>query len=357
MLIMFLLPFIVAVIVAFILCIVFIPILIKISIKNHWYDEVDDRKIHTGKISRLAGVAIFWSMLGTIIISIIFIYVSPKFQIDIPITRVVSFLFAVMLVHFVGLLDDFKNIRPRFKFLVQLIAVGIVIFPNNTFSQIYLPFVNININIGFLGYFLSAIWIIGACNAVNLIDGVDGLSGGITAIAALVISIIALLMGNFITAIIAFSLFGSIIGFLVFNLPPAKIFMGDSGSLFLGFLISSLPLLEIKNFCDLSLVISISVLFVPVVDTLTSMLRRIMRKQSPFFPDREHIHHKLMNKNYSTKKILFILYSVSILVGSCIVLWATTGKYIYININICLWIFFIFISLLLERHHAKKNSA
>jgi len=331
-----------------------IPVLIKMSNKYNWFDEIDERKIHTGQISRLAGFAIFYSMIIGLAVSLILINKS-SIETDVPTYRIISFLAAYFIVHLIGLIDDFKNIRPRYKFLVQIIAALIIIIPDRTFSLLHVPFINVTLNIGPFGYLLTLIWIIGACNAVNLIDGMDGLSGGITAIAALCLTIVAIALGNILTAVIAFALFGSIIGFLVFNFPPAKIFMGDSGSLVLGFILASLPLLEMTFESDMRFIIAVSILFIPVIDTLTSMLRRLRRGQSPFHPDREHLHHKLMDRNFSTRQILFTIYSVSCILGLSIVIWSFSGNPAVINGTIIIWAVLIVISLLLEKHHAENN--
>lgn len=349
------LPLVSAGLISFIICIILIPVLIKLSNKYHWFDEIDERKIHTGQISRLAGVAIFYSMIIGLIISLVLLHNFSSIKTAVPPGRIAAFLGAFLLIHMIGLIDDFKNIRPRYKFIVQIIAALLVIIPGRTFSLLHVPFANVTLNIGFLGYILTAIWIIGACNAVNLIDGMDGLSSGISSIAALCLAITAIAMGNLLTAVIAFALFGSLIGFLVFNFPPAKIFMGDSGSLFLGFALASLPLLEINYHSDMSFVISVSILFIPVIDTLTSMLRRLRRGQSPFHPDREHIHHKLMDRNFSTKQILLTIYSVSVLLCLTIVIWSFTGNPAVINITVIIWAVLILISLLLEKHHAENK--
>lgn len=342
-------------IISFILCVLIIPILIRLSEKNHWFDEIDERKIHTGQISRLAGVAVFLSMMAGLIIGLTLVNSQTGIMNDFPIGRLVTFLAAFTLIHIIGLIDDFKNIRPRYKFAVQIIAALIIIFPNRTLSMLYIPFFNFTLNIGIFGYILTAVWIIGACNAVNLIDGIDGLSGGITAIASLALSLTALALGNPVTAVISFALFGSLIGFLVFNFPPAKIFIGDSGALFLGFALASLPLLEINTHSDMAMIISVSILFIPVVDTLTSMLRRLRRRQSPFYPDREHIHHKLMDRNLSTKQILFTIYTISIIISAQVFLWAITGNRVFIIVDMIVWAILIAVLLLLEKHHADNT--
>ncbi len=340
---------------SFIISIILIPIIIKISIKNHWYDTIDERKIHTGNIPRLAGVVVFWSMVIGIVFGLLLINSKTDLIETFPLQRLLVFFIAFFLVHLIGLIDDFKYISPRYKFAVQIIAAAIIIFPDRSLSFLHIPFADITLNIGKFGYLLTAIWIIGACNAVNLIDGMDGLSGGITAIASLFLSVIAFSMGHVLTALISFSLFGALIGFLFFNFPPAKIFIGDSGALFLGFAISSLPLLEINYHSNMTLIISVSILFIPVIDTLTSVIRRLKRGQSPFHPDKEHLHHKLMDRNFSVKQILFTIYSVSILIGIIIFMWAFTKNTLFIDIAMIIWIFLLIGSLFLEKHHAKNK--
>ncbi len=342
---------------SFVVCVILIPVLIRLSIKNKWFDIIDERKIHTGNISRLAGLAVFYSMLAGLIAGLLILGCKTGLMTDFPCRRLIIFLAAFALVHIIGLIDDFRNIRPRYKFIVQIIATLMIILPNRSMSLLHIPFINVTLDIGILGYVLAAVWIIGACNAVNLIDGMDGLSGGISAIAALFLSIISIALGYPVTALISFSLFGSLVGFLVFNFPPAKIFIGDSGALFLGFAIASLPFLEINYHSDMTLIISISILFIPVIDTLTSMLRRLRRKQSPFHPDREHLHHKLMDRNFSTRQILLTLYSVSILLGLSVFLWSMSGNTFFIDITIIIWVVLIVISLLLEKHHADSHEA
>ncbi len=341
--------------ISFIVCTVLIPVLIKLSVKNHWFDSLNDRKIHSGNISRLAGIAIFYSMLIGLTIGLFLINLKTGILDDFPIWRLVSFLFAYFLVHLIGLIDDFKDVRPRYKFAVQIIAAIIIIIPDRSLSMLYIPFAGITLDIGIFGYLLTGLWIIGACNAVNLIDGMDGLSGGLSAIAALFLALTALALGNPVTGIIAFALFGSLIGFLGFNFPPAKIFMGDSGALFLGFALASLPLLEINYQTDMTLILSVSILIIPVLDTMTSVLRRLRRGQSPFHPDREHIHHKLMDRNFSEKRILLSVYTVTIIIAGLVFIWSATGSRHFIDADIVLWIILIIVLLALEKHHADNR--
>ena len=347
------LPLISAGLISFTLCLIIIPVLIILSKKHSWYDAIDERKIHTGQISRLAGVAIFWSMIIGLSIGLL---LNGKEIMNVKLgIRFLTFTAAFLLIHLIGLIDDFKNIRPRYKFFIQIAAALMIIIPGGSFNNLHVPFTSYTLNIGFFGPLLTAVWIIGACNAVNLIDGMDGLSGGITAIASLTMALSSAALGNVLTAVLAFALFGSLLGFLVFNFPPAKIFMGDSGSLFIGFTLASMPLLEMNGNTDMCFIIAVSILFIPVLDTLTSMLRRIRRGNSPFSPDREHIHHKLMDRGLSTKQILFTIYSATAILCTTLVLWAFTGNANFIIMTMAVWVVMIIISLLLEKHHADNK--
>jgi UDP-GlcNAc:undecaprenyl-phosphate GlcNAc-1-phosphate transferase len=146
---------------------------------------------------------------------------------------------------------------------------------------------------------------------MNLVDGMDGLAGGITAFASLSMAIISLIQGQIGTAIIAFTLFGAVSGFLLFNLPPAKIFMGDSGSLCIGFILAVLPLMGISASASFaSILVPVTLLLVPIMDTLAAIVRRISEGRTILSPDREHIHHKLLDMGLSEKKILALIYSV-----------------------------------------------
>ncbi len=349
------LPLILAGLLSFGFCVIIIPILIHLSHKNEWYDDIDHRKIHTGNVPRLAGIGIFISMSAGLLVGMLISIKSGAIGLNIPPQRILIFFIAYLMIHIIGLIDDFKSLNPYIKFVIQIAATLIIMIPGRTFEMIRIPFINVTLDIGFLGYILTGVWIIGVCNAVNLIDGMDGLSGGLSAIAALFTALISISIGSTATAIVAFALFGSILGFLVFNFPPAKIFMGDSGSLFIGFAIATMPLIEMNRITDMSLIIAISLIFIPVLDTLTSMLRRKMRGQSMFFPDREHIHHKLMDKNLSVKQILSVLYIISIILSATVFSWTLCGAGWIINLTIVLWIMVVGFFFLLAKKHTPNS--
>jgi len=194
-----------------------------------------------------------------------------------------------------------------------LLAAIIVTAGGFLIRSITLPYLG-GLALGLFAYPITVLWLVGISNAVNLIDGMDGLAGGISAFAALSMGIIALIQGAAVTSVLCFALFGTILGFLVFNFPPAKIFMGDSGSLFLGFCLAAFPLVggisKVSAFG--TLLVPVTLLTIPILDISTSVIRRLRNKVSIIHPDKEHIHHKLLNMGLNQRQILWVLYGFSL---------------------------------------------
>ena len=295
---------------AFSLSLILIPIIIKLSHKKKWYDVPNNRKIHTGLIPRIGGMGIFISfVLSCIIISFsinIFFNNSIKTIFDI---KYLYLFICLLMIHIMGLIDDLYSLKAVIKLSIQFFAATLITLSGFVVKSISLPYID-TIQLGFLAYPLTILWIVSITNAINLVDGMDGLAGGICSFAALSLGIISLINGNLPTAIISFSLFGAIAGFLRYNLPPARIFMGDSGSMLLGFALAVIPLTGISKAASLgTLIIPITLLTVPIMDTLSAIIRRILQRRPIISPDKEHIHHKLLDMGLSEKKILTIIYS------------------------------------------------
>ena len=178
-----------------------------------------------------------------------------------------------------------------------------------------LPFIG---NIGLFSYPITVLWIVGISNAVNFIDGVDGLAGSVITVNAVTLAIIAVAMtpSNPVSALIGFILAGSMLAFLTYNFNPAKIFMGDSGALFSGFLLATISIIGVMKAAAIFILLPFLVLAVPIMDITFSSLRRIFKGQSPFVADSEHIHHKLLHAGFSQKKTVMILTSVAIIAGA-----------------------------------------
>ncbi len=336
---------------------VFTPLLLKLAHHKEWYDDVDHRKIHTGDIPRIGGVGIFIAAAVTILLTLGLAGRTAGLQALEPasMSSCVVLLIGLIIIHAVGLLDDFANLRPLYKLYGQLLATLIVVLAGYHFRTLYLPFVDVVIPLGFGGPVLTFLWILGVTNAINLIDGLDGLSGTIATVAAFFLGLGAAAVGSLLPAIFAFALFGALVSFLAFNLPPAKLFMGDSGSLFLGYFLSTLPLFAFQGETGgKALPFAMSLVLIPIMDTIGAILRR-KRKSIPFHaPDKEHLHHKLLNIGWSNRTILVIVAAVTIALGTPAYLWLLTDHILWSYILSVLWVALIVSFYIL--HHAHHNN-
>jgi UDP-GlcNAc:undecaprenyl-phosphate GlcNAc-1-phosphate transferase len=306
------------------------PIIIRVAHNRGWYDDQNDpRKIHNGRVPRLGGVAMFWAF---IIATSAASFAGVGDMTQSPWGRVyLPFTLSLTLMHAVGLVDDFRDVKARIKFILQSLVAILVITLDFRFRVLPLP--GIFVDLGWVSYPLTYLWIVGIMNAVNMIDGLDGLAGGISIIAAFAYGVIYAKLGLLFPALAAFALVGAISGFLVFNFPKAKIFMGDSGSLFLGFLLAVLPLLHKSAFpAQAGILPAITVLLIPIYDVFAAILRRLRRKTSIMTPDREHLHHKLLDLGYDNRQILGFLY------GSCIFLAGVSLGGLYLPATVQFWI-------------------
>ncbi|MGE7836018.1 MraY family glycosyltransferase [Viridibacillus arvi] len=290
-------------IVAFIASILLTPLVKRLAFRVGAVDRPNYRKVHAKIMPRLGGLAIYLAFLIGILI------LRPMHEAMLPLL-IGSFVIIVT-----GVLDDMFEISAKAKLLGQLIAAVIVIF----FGGIQIDYINIpfggELNFGFLSIPLTIIWIVGITNSINLIDGLDGLAAGVSTIALIALAGMAFIMGDIFVIIMATMLAVSTIGFLFYNFHPAKIFMGDTGSLFLGFMISVLALMGFKNVAFVSLVIPIIMLGVPISDTFFAIVRRLLNKQPPFSPDKSHLHHCLLNVGFTHRQTVIIIYGMASMFG------------------------------------------
>lgn len=261
-----------------------IPLVKKIGIKCEIYAVENKRTVHSGIIPRCGGIAIYVAFV---------VGISIFMKAD---TQLNALLISSTIVFMSGLIDDMVDLPPRVKFLFQAIAAFILIFYGKVQLNVFrLPF-NIVIRSEIVITIISFFWVTGITNSINLIDGLDGLASGVCVIALLTIASLAYIDKHFDVMTMALILAGATAGFLLFNFHPASIFMGDSGALFLGFVISGISLMGFKSSTFLTLGVPILVLGVPIMDTLSSIVRRTVQKKSFSAADRSHLHHVLMYK-------------------------------------------------------------
>ncbi|MCP4153336.1 MAG: undecaprenyl/decaprenyl-phosphate alpha-N-acetylglucosaminyl 1-phosphate transferase [bacterium] len=286
--------------------------ILGLAIKYKIYDNFNSRKLQKTPRPRLGGVGIFIGFLTSFYILFFVIYLlhdtNYRIYIDFSLFQIMLYICSMIFFFFLGLYDDFKGLKASQKLAVELVIATLLFFIGFKIELLTLPFMEESINVGLLSYPLTMLWIIGIANAINLIDGLDGLAGGVIAIVAITIIIICVINKLIFPAIIISALLGGIIGFLPFNIFPSKILMGDSGSLFAGTVLATLSLKTAqKASLGIALMIPIIFLAVPLIDTILSFLRRMLKGRNPFKGDNDHIHHRLMKKGFSEKKSANIL--------------------------------------------------
>lgn len=275
------------------------PLMRKLAFKMNATDKPNYRKVHKKPIPTLGGMGIFISfMIGMFILQPVSSYH-------------LSIMCGGFLIIVLGFFDDLYDLSPKVKFLVQFIAAFLVVF----WGGLQVDFINLpfggQFEFGLFSTTITVLWIVGVTNAMNFIDGLDGLAAGVSSIALFTIGGMAVVMNDPYVATIAFVLFFSTIGFLPYNFYPARIFMGDTGALFLGYMISVLALLGFKNVTIISFIIPILILVVPISDTLIAMVRRFINKQPMSSPDSSHLHHRLVKFGLTQKQAVIFIYILS----------------------------------------------
>jgi len=280
----------------------------------------DNRRMHKTPIPRLGGLAIFFGFLAAVLIF---------GEID---HTMVGILIGALILVTLGILDDVFALKASLKLVVQIIAA---LFPVlygglriETLSNFNLFSSEPYTYLSFLSIPITIIWIVGLTNAVNFIDGLDGLAAGVSSIAAVSLLVISCMLGSPYVALVMAALSGAIIGFLPYNLNPAKIFMGDTGSTFLGYILATMSIQGLfKMYAVVSFAVPFLILGLPLFDMVLAVGRRILSGRSPGEADREHVHHKLIDMGFNQKQAVAILYSLSGILGIIAVVLATSGEF------------------------------
>ena len=285
------------------------PILIKIGLKFGFVDQVNQRKIHRGAIPRIGGIGISLGTLLPIFLLCFFFHSSVLIKTQ---SNILLYFGGGLAISLLGLFDDIKGINAKIKLLFQIVIALAATQHGALVESLPMPWGRLEL--GIFSYVITIFWIIGIINAFNLIDGMDGLSSGITLFSSLTIAMLAIVNGNLPSALVALALAGAVTGFLIYNFNPARIFMGDSGSMFIGYILAILSLRsQSKAHAVVSIMVPIIAMGLPILDTTLAFMRRIMRHQSIFAADKQHIHHFLLSLGFNQRKTVFILYSISII--------------------------------------------
>ena len=273
------------ILITFVSSLILVPLIRKVAIHINALDIPDKRKIHKKPMPRLGGLAIFLSFL------VGYMFFAPLT------TQMISILIGSFIIVLLGIVDDINPLKAIYKFIGQILVACILVFFGNVYLT-ELSIFDLTINLGFWTYPLSLFIVVGCINAINLIDGLDGLAAGTSSIYFITIIIISILSG--ITDNLGFILclltLGATLGFLYYNFNPASIFMGDTGSMFLGYMVAVIALLGFKTATLTSFIIPILILFIPIFDTLLAIIRRLIKGEPIGKPDKEHIHFQLLNR-------------------------------------------------------------
>lgn len=291
---------------AFAITLVATPLARKISEKVGAIDYPKARGMHNKPMPRMGGVAIVLGFMVTVL-------VLYRFDTTMDLKQFAGFVVGAVIIVVLGMLDDIKNLSAKLKFCVQIVAALIVIFSGTRINLVMWP---VTTYLQTFSVPITLLWIVGVTNAVNLIDGLDGLAAGVSSIASLCLMVLCIMTGSSTAVMLTAALAGACLGFLPRNFNPAEIFMGDSGSTFLGFVLAVTSILGVfKGYAILALIVSMLCLGLPVFDTIFAMLRRIAKHKPIMEADRGHLHHRLIDRGFSQKQAVLILYGISLLCG------------------------------------------
>ena len=307
-----------ALLVAAVVALIATPVVRSLAFKIGAVDVPrDSRRMHDHPIPRMGGLAIFF---GFILSVLLFLPLTTQLR---------GMLLGAVVIVILGIFDDIYALSAKLKFAVQIGAALIAVLMGNQIDYLSNP----NIfssdpywHLGVLSIPISVLWIVAITNAVNLIDGLDGLACGVSTISSMTMLVIALTVAEAQVAILMAALAGACIGFLPYNLNPAKIFMGDTGSTFLGFVLATVSIQGLfKSYAIISFAVPFLVLGLPIFDTCFAILRRVSHGQSPMAPDRGHIHHRLIDMGFNQKQAVAVLYVISAILGLSAVVLTTTN--------------------------------
>ena len=311
----------------------------------------DKRRMHKKPTPRIGGLAI---VFGFLVATLCFADMSRQ---------LVGTLCGAAIIIAMGVVDDCRALDAKLKFVIQIAAALVVVYVGDIKIDV---FTNPNIFSDnpywvlppWLSVALTVIWIVFITNSVNFIDGLDGLAAGVSAIMSVSLVFISISVGEYSIAILGIALMGSCFGFLPFNFNPAKIFMGDTGSTFLGFMLATLSIQGVfKSYAVISFAVPLLILGLPLFDASFAMIRRVATGKSPMIADRGHLHHRLIDMGFSQKQTVFILYAISGVLGITAVLLAESGALRALLLLICVLILLLIGSLLGKNsyvHHIEK---
>ncbi len=297
------------------------PAVIELAAKTGAMDAPDARKVHKGPMPRIGGLAIYVGFMAAMAFMLDFAQLPAEIA-----NGMVGLLLGATIIVIIGLIDDYKNLPAKVKLVGQILAACVVVYFDVRIDVITDPFGDY-LYLEYLAAPATIFWIVGLTNTVNLIDGLDGLAAGVSTIASITIMLVALQENVMIVALVTASLAGAALGFLKYNFNPARIFMGDTGSMFLGFVLATISVIgAVKCTATIALIVPILALGLPIMDTTFAIIRRYRGGVPIFKPDKGHLHHRLLDLGFSQRQAVLLMYVISALLGlSAVVLNEVSG--------------------------------
>lgn len=309
----------------------------------------DNRRVHDHPIPRFGGIAIYCGILAA------FIALSPLT------TQTRGLLIGASFILIVGIIDDRINMPPLIKLICQIVAAAVLWLSDVRITVFTNPFTgNIHTIPLWISLIITLLWIVGITNTINLIDGLDGLAAGITFIASLAVAYTAYIKEMHETLTLVLAIAGACLGFLIYNFYPAKIFMGDAGSMLLGYLMSSVSLIGIapsKSAMLFSTIVPVLILALPIFDTAFAIIRRVANHKPIMQADKGHIHHRIMAMGFGQRRTALALYSISAIMGVSGILWTSAmymGSVVLFLIAVVLVVIFLGIGIVDKKEEKNK---
>lgn len=303
--------YILAFLVAMAVALIITPSVIKLALKTGAVDLPNERKVHKVPIPRIGGLGIYIAFMVALGFS-----VSVSNLDGISLHEIAGLTLGGTLIVALGLIDDYKNLPAKVKLVGQIFAAAVVVLGFDIRIDFITDPLGDYIYLEWIAIPATIFWIVGLTNTINLIDGLDGLAAGVAAIASITILLVAMKQNFFLVTILTAALAGAAAGFLFYNTNPAKIFMGDTGSMFLGFMLAGISVIgTVKSTATIALIVPILALGLPILDTTFAILRRYFGGKPIFQPDKGHLHHRLLKLGFTQRQAVLLMYIISAMLG------------------------------------------
>ncbi|MDQ0202936.1 glycosyltransferase family 4 protein [Pectinatus haikarae] len=339
-----------AFIISLVIVLLIMPMVIKFAVKTDAMDAPDKRKVHCHPVPRLGGLGIYIGFLMTVLILSFTTDIAAEHGMDLA-----GLLIGGTFIVVVGIIDDYKNLPAKVKLIGQIAAACILVsfdvridFVTNPFGDwIFLEYLSVP---------ATVFWIVGLTNTVNLIDGLDGLAAGVSTIASITLLLVGYQQGDAFIVFITASLVGSSLGFLKYNFNPARIFMGDTGSMFLGFILAGVSIIGVvKSATTIALIVPILALGLPILDTTFAIIRRYRSGVPIFKPDKGHLHHRLLDLGFTQRQAVLLMYVFSSFLGLSAIALTQVSEYAGVIIVLFILLVIIYGARKIGIFHPKNN--